>query len=232
MGLFDAIQEQLDYLYKFKYRDLFGYDKVINGGLPGSGSTYTYQVIKEMGFKVKKVHHYVKRPMVKIITYRDPRDMIASAANRIFKEMQEQEGLKEVLYKSYDLLFDEVKVEEVYRNYKNDRCAYLFRYEDYFNGNERQIIKEIAAILKKKLSDAEIDAIMEKFSIEANKKIADRIKKNEEYDPETMIHGNHISSGGKVGTWQELFDDEYKDFLKEKIGPLLIDMGYEQDNNW
>lgn len=37
---------------------------------------------------------------------------------------------------------------------------------------------------------------------------------------------------GIVGEWQEHFTQEHKDYFKEIAGPLLVQLGYEQDNDW
>jgi len=37
---------------------------------------------------------------------------------------------------------------------------------------------------------------------------------------------------GKVGVWREYFNDEHKVAVKEEIGDLLIQLGYEKDLDW
>jgi hypothetical protein len=37
---------------------------------------------------------------------------------------------------------------------------------------------------------------------------------------------------GKPGNWQDYFTEENKTFFKEKTGDLLIQLGYEKDDNW
>lgn len=37
---------------------------------------------------------------------------------------------------------------------------------------------------------------------------------------------------GKVNTWKEYFNEEHKLAVKEEIGDLLIQLGYEKDFNW
>src|SRR5581483_9665851 len=37
---------------------------------------------------------------------------------------------------------------------------------------------------------------------------------------------------GKVGTWKEVFKEEHKIAVKEEIGDLLIELGYEKDLHW
>ncbi|WP_318618918.1 sulfotransferase domain-containing protein [Priestia megaterium] len=37
---------------------------------------------------------------------------------------------------------------------------------------------------------------------------------------------------GKIASWKEEFDNEIKEAFKKVAGDLLIDFGYEKDNNW
>ena len=37
---------------------------------------------------------------------------------------------------------------------------------------------------------------------------------------------------GKVGDWPSVFTNEHKDLFKKETGDLLIQLGYEADNNW
>lgn len=37
---------------------------------------------------------------------------------------------------------------------------------------------------------------------------------------------------GQIGSWQENFSDYHKEIFKQIMGKELIELGYEQDNNW
>jgi len=37
---------------------------------------------------------------------------------------------------------------------------------------------------------------------------------------------------GKIGAWKTEFTDQHKDLFKQTTGQLLIDLGYEKDNDW
>lgn len=41
-----------------------------------------------------------------------------------------------------------------------------------------------------------------------------------------------IFSKGKAGTWKDYFSQEHKDHFKELLGDVLIELGYENDDNW
>ena len=37
---------------------------------------------------------------------------------------------------------------------------------------------------------------------------------------------------GRIGSWKESFDENNKELFKAVMGQELIELGYEQDNNW
>jgi len=39
-------------------------------------------------------------------------------------------------------------------------------------------------------------------------------------------------SRGQIGNWKNIFKEEHKIAFKEKLGKALIDLGYEEDENW
>lgn len=51
------------------------------------------------------------------------------------------------------------------------------------------------------------------------------------------LYKKHLGKGwsffkGKVGSWRDYFKEEHKAAVKEEIGDLLIELGYEKDLNW
>ncbi len=45
-------------------------------------------------------------------------------------------------------------------------------------------------------------------------------------------HKSRTFRSGRTGTWREYFTDEHKRLFKEVAGDLLIQLGYEQNNDW
>lgn len=41
-----------------------------------------------------------------------------------------------------------------------------------------------------------------------------------------------VFSKAKTGSWKEYFNAENKELFKQRLGTLLIELGYEKDNNW
>lgn len=51
------------------------------------------------------------------------------------------------------------------------------------------------------------------------------------YIAENIFGGMHTFREGKIGSWREHFTEEHKKQFKEVAGDLLIELGYEQNNN-
>jgi len=43
---------------------------------------------------------------------------------------------------------------------------------------------------------------------------------------------SHTFRSGKTGVWREHFTDEHKALFKDVAGDLLVQLGYEQNNDW
>jgi len=107
-----------------------------------------------------------------------------------------------------------------YNQMLSGRKTFILRYED-FNGDtglKNRIIK-LSEILETNISENEVNDIAEMFSIEKNKKIADKFKHFGEWDEETMLHGNHIGElKGASGLSNFYFPIEEKLSIFQKLG--------------
>lgn len=70
------------------------------------------------------------------------------------------------------------------------------------------------------------------MSIKANLRRAEELGSFKNFDPETQIHGNHITSVGASGNWKRLFTPAIELECKTKIGEYLIELGYEKHFDW
>ena len=43
---------------------------------------------------------------------------------------------------------------------------------------------------------------------------------------------SHTFRSGKTGGWREYFKDEHKQLFKDVAGNLLVELGYEDSNDW
>lgn len=208
--------------------------KVLIFGWPSSGSTFIYQAAKLFGLDVSKEHGFVsdRSFSLKLFTIRDPRDIIISNAKRVLKEIWEKDGKEKALREALFRFLNENFREDYYKALK-DRNTLIVRYELFVpRKNEDILISFLADQFSILLNEKQLNNIIKNTSIEKNVMRASRIVNFKSWDEETQIHGNHITSGGKVGNWKHCFTNKFILLFKEKLGNLLIELGYEEDNNW
>lgn len=219
---------------KILYHNIKGIpENIIVGGMECTGSTFVYQIVKEMGFSPKKVHNYYKHRSIPIVvTYRDPRDVICSFTCREFKEMIASKGIEDALVTSHNHLFVENKRHNDVRRYDKEKNCLLIRYENYFVGREKLLLDKSTDFLKVNVDDDLKTHLISEYSIKENKKRSTTLSSFREYDPNTFIHGDHISNDGRIGVWRDLFTPLVCEIVKKDIGDFLIECEYEKDLNW
>lgn len=206
-------------------------------GMESTGSTYVWQLVTAVsGRKARKIHHYVRGNCMFFVSYRDPRDIICSYARRLLRGKIKKEGMEEALIKAHQILFHEFRRQDDLGEYTSDtklkKKVFLIKYEDYFGGNEHELLDFIIKKIGGNFSDKRKEKILNKFSIENNKKISNKFPGFGKWDNRTLIHGNHISADGKIGVWKSLFTEKVCKLIKKDLGQFLIDYGYEEDLNW
>ena len=202
--------------------------KVFVAGLPSSGSTFVYQIMRELGYKPVKIHHYTKEKGCKIVTYRDPRDMICSTAKRQTKKNYPNlKGIDRYNQAYTSLFIEKPNCQEILDSYSEREDALLIKYEDFFGGNELQMIKNILLFLKDKEKESVLINAINKYSISNNLKRAKKLGKFEVYDKKTHLHGNHISNKGKSGYWKEELPEETLFLVNNRLKDFMKRYGYE-----
>jgi hypothetical protein len=220
------------YLFRQKVLPRYDPEEIIITGWPASGSTFLFQVAKQLGLNVKKTHgKRTKNINFTIFTFRDPRDVICSQARRIFKKVWEDKGPETALLKATELFIDEKYGKALYDSARMPNI-FLIRYEDYFRGNEHVLIDTIANNFLVLLSQEKKAQILKETSIQSNIKNSQALDGFESYDKESFIHGNHISNKGQPGAWKKHFTSVITKKVKCNMGQLLIDLGYEINYNW
>jgi len=189
-------------------------------GMERAGSTFVWQVAKEFG-NTTKVHGFYTpaNNMIALATYRDPRDAICSYAGAFDITLEE----------AFITLFVQRKrhLQLLQARYFSGQ-HHLIRYEDYFGGNEAQLVKRIAELVRADLSEEQANNIAVKHSIKENKKIADTFTSFKEHDKKTQIHGRHITNNGKIGTWKARFPDALTARVNSYLMAMLIAFNYEE----
>jgi len=203
-------------------------------GWPASGSTFLYQVAVELGLNVHPKKHGLRRPDshdFTLFAFRDPRDVLCSHARRMHRDIWDGTGPEAAICKSLHRFLRKRYREAIYESaaMKN---VFLVRYELFFNGNEGLLVDLIADNFLIPLTPERRVEILANTSLDTNLQRARNFESFREHDEKTQIHGNHISNLGRSGAWREHFTPAVQASVKEHVGQLLIDLGYEEDLGW
>ena len=203
-------------------------------GWPASGSTFLYQVAVELGLNVHKKKHGLRSPYFidfTLFAFRDPRDVLCSHARRMHRDVWDSEGPEPAILKSLQRFLRKRYPEAIYESaaMKN---VFLIRYELFFNGNEGLLVDLMADNFLIPLSPERRAEILANTSLDTNLERSRDFESFREHDEKTQIHGHHISNRGRSGAWREHFTPRVEASVKEHLGQLLMDLGYEKDLGW
>jgi hypothetical protein len=176
--------------------------KIIVAGLESSGSTAVWQattqitqrnVEKHHGFKLVNGYH--------LVPIRNPRDILASFYRReIFGRPKDIDA-----YFIGSLEYLKPRFKAV-ANYCDREDSLFIKYEEWVN-NEEKLVDKIADFLHYDLEDWQRTHIVDYISLDSNKNRSEKMSSHANYDPQTHIHGRHITSYGALDTWQTIFDE-------------------------
>ena len=195
--------------------------KIYDGFLEGNVNPEEYQ---QYIFNVVKMGYNKKEPTV-IICIRDVFDAYVSYINALqgyledcknkkIKPNREQKDPSIWIGENFLYFF------MYFNQMLSGRKTFVLRYEDFNSdtGLKNRIIK-LSEILETNISENEVNDIAEMFSIEKNKKIADKFKHFGEWDEKTMLHGNHIGElKGASGLSNFHFSIEEKISIFKSLG--------------
>jgi hypothetical protein len=206
--------------------------KVFVAGWPASGSTFIYQVIKNLGLRAKKIHgnNLGQNNIITLYTFRDPRDVLCSMAKRQYDNLW-QSNKEEAILKALKNLKRNEYDSGIFKSMKMNNVI-MVRYENFFPSNQKHIIKFLADQFLVPLHEEGIKKIIKETSLEKNKERAKKFNNFNEFEREFHVHGNHISNKGKIGSWKDSINNNLREEIKNNIGELLIKLGYERNNNW
>jgi hypothetical protein len=179
----------------------------------------------------ENVAFLVQPHRINYFIYRDPRDMLVS---QVFfaTDMQEEHGMHEY-YKSLPDFEERLKVaitgidrDGLHMVSVRQRYAGVFewlrqenvmciRFEDLINNRE----STLDAMLD------EVESIGYKIPVPREKALPILV---EAIQPKK----SHTFRAGKTGGWREYFTDAHKKLFKDVAGDLLVQLGYEENNNW
>jgi len=203
-------------------------------GWPASGSTFMFQVAVELGLQVHKKKHGSRSPEsadFTLFAFRDPRDVLCSHARRMHRDVWENMGAEAAIMKSLRRFLRKRYREAIYESaaMKN---VFLVRYERFFPGNEGLLVDFIADNFLIPVTRERRAEILANTSLDANLQRSRSFESFREHDEQTQIHGNHISNRGRSGAWSEHFTPGVEASVKEHLGQLIMDLGYEEDLGW
>lgn len=179
-------------------------------------------------FRAATLKFLISRRYKVIFIIRDPRDLLVSAQNWLHEGQwnwipaaqltSRDDQLDELItgrrhqWRFYDWAFgDRLKIYQGLSKH-----AVITRFENLVGsqgGGSRKIqvaeIKNIAKLLRFKLSDQEAEDIAEK-----------------------VFGGTATFRNGQIGKWKNAFREYHKINFKTLYGPTLIELGYEKDLNW
>jgi len=216
---------------------------VVVCGMPRSGSTLLFNILREMvrmdldkrdgffkndkeydhllksekSYFVKKTHNLswilIKRirrkKTIGFFTHRDIRDIVVS--------MMQKGWIEDFDTFITHSLPSIINIALIYASVKN---MHVYSYEELIN-NKIKIIQDLQNILNVKIDEDSVYKIIERTSIEKAKEIIAKLGKNQNYDPTSHLHKNHIRDA-KIGKWKEkltknqieIINSVAKDYLK------------------
>ncbi len=209
---------------------------------------YTHCVLSE-----SLLTYYSNSPVKQILGIRDLRDVSVSIVHQIlkgtwpeftnfpqklaaFKELDFDQQLLFVIEQEYELQppkinlqlgLQKVAHQAVYLS--SNPAILICRYEDLIGvegGGERekqlQTLRKIANHIGVFFSDNEIESL----ALHLYGNTDNPFGKKDFKDYQSTFRE------GKIGAWKSFFKPMHKDAFKRRLGQALIDLGYEQDNNW
>lgn len=197
--------------------------RVVVAGMPGSGTTLLAQIVRSFGITLTKLHNYSDAPIMKLVMYRDPRDLVCGAALRQLKAVTETEGIAAGQVAAYKYLLD---YHTAFEQYAEDARSHLFKYERYLPDRIQSLVYFVAAALGLTLRRWFIEYLAWEFSLQRNKERAALLTDGfGDIDQVTGIHGNHITMDGAT-LWEGKLCPEALRLINENLSEFMTKWGY------
>ena len=200
-------------------------------GVPRSGGTLIYNIIKELLPNeniLPQTHSFFNDGEYVVVTYRDFRDCAISS----WRVGQKFDNIKNQKKASFSELF--FYIEGVKNNIKsnldsfkkeNSKRKILFlRYENWIYDHSF-LYDELENFFQLNIELDKRDKISKKFSIEKTKNIQANYSSFKYFDKETHFHGYHVHTGNP-GTWIDLTKEKDVKLFTFSLKNELLDWGY------
>jgi len=210
---------------------------IIQFGIPRSGTTVVWQILNELfPNEVIKTHSVKKYDCKSVLTIRDFRDILISQfmtdrekngkmqsldlGNKCFKSKEISMPIfsKIIINKYVKRIIKEEKFLQEYINFYKDNCICL-KYEKFFE-NFEYIFENLENFFNIDINKKTKVAIINKYKLESNKKISDRLEDFNQWDSNSLIHGHHIING-TPGNWKNIIPKKLHGYLNRNLSKIL-----------
>jgi hypothetical protein len=199
-------------------------------GVSRSGGTFIYNIINEIfqGNVKPQSHNFFATEQKVVATYRDFRDSTVSWWRMEvgkFTNLEEKRCMsKSELVRYADRMKQRINELNKMKEYYPENNILFLRYEEFFN-NFDFIFNQLENFLEISISPEMKKNIVEKYSLESQKKEAAKFEDFRGYDEVRHIHGHHIMNG-EPKTWTKLTDPKHYFLLNYILKDGLQKWGY------
>lgn len=198
--------------------------KIVQFGVPRSGSTLVYQILKKIiDCKVIKVHDYLPGDIV-VCTFRDFRDSVISNWRVVSNPDKNKKINREDIFNNFKHIEKSIYSLNRYKSEKSNKILFL-RYED-FVCDYSLIYNSISKTFGVSLDDNRIEKISIECSFKKNKDISSKYNSFREWDKDSQIHGLHLYKG-EIGTWKEFVKESDESYINGLLYSYLKEWNYE-----
>lgn len=176
-------------------------------------------------FKSHSIYNQKFRKVIYIV--RDGRDVYSSYYHYLKPNMPKDMTFKNFLVdEKYKLGFWSDHVTS-WLNEWDEENFILVKYEDLLSNSENEL-KNVLNFLNEEYDDDIISNACKASSFKSMRQI-----ESEEGRPnQNNDKVDKFVRKGEAGYWDELFDDEAKEIFKNREGQVLVELGYEKNNQW
>lgn len=188
-----------------------------------TGSTLIFNILRELfpEKRIKKAHKYDKEfaRLHTVCTVRHPLDCIASLI-KIHRCETTPEAMAAAIRD-----FDQSGITDL-RRIALHPLSVIFKYEEFMH-NMAVVYDGLERSFGIKISEEQRISLNEKYSIESTLRTTTRLGEFSNWDPETMLHGNHISeTRGASNVYQSFFNADQIAELESHYAEFLDFFGY------
>jgi len=208
--------------------------EIIQYGIPRSGTTVLWQALDHLfgnQAKVRKSHAFVPYApgRVVVIACRDPRETLCSWLRMKYRvSTPEKVRMNDLVWIcKQPLRRGRSFLERYKRKYGPHNALLMMRYENYFESFE-YMCDAFSIFFETEIDEDSRAAIKDKFNVQSNKKIADKVGKHfrkERFDKTSKIHGGHVGRH-PINGWKHVIPKRMMPRVKSMLRRDMVVWGY------